>query len=273
MFRTLSLALVYRFSASSSSDAMPSKQFFYSKTIRFNIDRNSINFVFTFAEEFESSSKNARQKGESEKELLSSSHKAMAPGFFRVQFLLETSSLYIVKPFPLIHSSLGCSVFCPNATVWHYNANGRIVTVSLVKFAHRLQYVFNAVRPSNVANFNCARFVQYIGYANNWFVNLISIRHVSLIIRIHLHIEPIIWNTTKVVVIMILLSLAQRWPTMMLYWQNLELKLPKYDDSQRNWSFHQKIKWFTILTTIIIFCKCALFDMLPSTIETIFSPI
>lgn len=79
-------------------------------------------------------------------------------------------------------------MFCLNAIVWHYNANGRIVTVSLVKFAHRLQYVFNAVRPSNVANFNCARFVQYIGYANNWSVNFVPIRLVSLIIRIHLHI-------------------------------------------------------------------------------------
>lgn len=61
-------------------------------------------------------------------------------------------------------------------------------------------------------------------------------------------------------------TLARRWPHLMMYWENVERKLPTYCNPKKNYYFFKEIKFYTAFITIMLFGKTlCLLNSVPGT--------
>lgn len=68
-------------------------------------------------------------------------------------------------------------------------------------------------------------------------------------------LEPVVWFSSKIYVILSLLSLARRWPKLMSYWEQIEMDLPVYTSHKQNLLNQKKVKIFIVIVTVIIVGK------------------
>lgn len=62
--------------------------------------------------------------------------------------------------------------------------------------------------------------------------------------------DPIVWFSTKFMVLLYFLWLAKKWPALMIEWDRIEQSLPTYIEKSKNSAFFNRIKFYTIMITL-----------------------